>query len=251
MLLKDDDRKLIQDYLDGSLSKEDKQLFDLKIKEKNFSEAVMFYKAVVGGIEEFHREEFKNELKQHLVKTNPKTKKNRSLREYWPLAAAVVIIIAVGFLYMLLHTETSVTEKIFLSYYKPFPIEVSTRGKPVTHEFTGFEKYNSHDYKEAAVLFEELISRNDSTVNRPLLYLLLGNSYLNTGDIAKAMASFDVVTKSDDVIMAQHGKWYYALALIKTNRSKEALDVLNQIATTTSIYSKPAKEIINKLQNMD
>jgi hypothetical protein len=249
MLLRDNDRKLIQDYLDGSLSKEDKELFDLKMKEKNFSEAVVFYNAVVGGIEDFHREELKNELKQSLVNENAKTKKHRSVREYWPLAAAVVIIVAVGFLYMFLHSGTGAAEKLFLSYYKPFPIKVTTRGKLVTYESAGFEKYSSHDYKDAAILFEELISHNDSTVSKPLVYLLLGNSYLNTGDVDKAMASFNLVMRSGDGIMAQHGKWYYALALIKTNKSKEALKVLNEITTAKSIYSKPAEEIMNKLQH--
>lgn len=248
MLLKDDDRKLIQNYLEGSLSKEDKNLFDLKMKEKDFSDTVTFYKAVVGGIEDFHREELRNELKQHLLNTNVKVKKRATLDKYWPLAAAAVIIIAVGFLYMLFHTGTSTTETLFLSYYKPFPIEVNTRGN-VDDKFTVFEKYSSHEYKDAALLFEELISRNDSTVSRPLLYLLLGNSYLNNDDIAKAMASFSIVMESGDVIMAQHGKWYYALSLIKINKRKEALQVLNEIAVSKSIYSKPAKEIVDKLQH--
>ncbi len=105
--------------------------------------------------------------------------------------------------------------------------------------------FSKQKYKEALAVFTELY--NDYPINDTTqFYSSMCNYHLNCFD--ETISSIASIAKNKQSIFYNEAKWYYALALINTERKEDAAAVLEQISQEDSPYRNKAKSKLQKLK---
>ena len=248
--MNEQDLILIEKYLDTSLNKDEKDLFDEKInKAPHFKEEVMFQQSIITSLKVQEKVNLKDDLRQMLkeVKNSQKLKKENVMTTYTKkmlkIAAvfALMIIATIGYLYL----KPTQQEKLFHAYYEPFPEDPMTRGDKIDTYDEAMKLYGKGEYKEAIPLFQQITTENSDNLR---YYLFLGNCYLNTNNIELALNSFTKVLETEDTLVKTHADWYIALCHLKANDKEKALKQLNKIKTGQGLYQKDAEALLQKLE---
>lgn len=245
MPLDDNDITLIEKYIDNALSQGEAELFNSRLKDQTFYDEFKLQEAVAGSLKVVYRKKLKDELKQRLPEIRNDVVPFRK-RQYFYWAASVAVITVISLIFFFIQRQHS-AGSVFVAMYKPYPAAPVTRGQAEVPEHPAFEMYRRGNYQEAATMFNQLISENNPAFNETLLQLLLGNCYLNTDHFDQAAICFKNVMDSRQGILEQHGKWYYALTLLKDNKIDQSVSVFTEIRDSESIYSHRAQEAIDQL----
>jgi len=240
--------QLIEKYLSNKLNKEEIKLFlELKNNDSAFREEVEFQESVqqVCKIEDdlkFKKmiASFEEELQQEKNRLNS----NRNL--YYKIAAAAVLIISFGYLATTVFLKTTSNTELFASYFEPsknvsYPI---TRSSKEQNQLTeAFMAYDSKNYDEASLLFENYFKETKDTT---ILYYK-ANVLLASNKPNQAIELFKSVENSSSKL-APRTHWYKALAYLKTNRQKEAIQELEILIKNQDDFKKEeAKKLLKKL----
>lgn len=253
MPLSSNDIILIEKYLDDDLSQAEHDLFNSRVKDEAFSEELKLQQSTGNALKEIFKQQLKEEFRQQLhahrsdESQNKKTTVNFSKKKYFYWAAAAIAFIIISII--AIRPGNTDAEALYLAYYKPYPVVNVTRSLPNTNTHPAFEKYGDQDFQQAAVLFEQLLKDNTAGYNPALLQLLLGNCYLNTGELQKAVTSFKNASDSADPILNQHAKWYTALALLRSGNQAETLRLLQELTGSDSMYKSQAGNLMDELTN--
>lgn len=254
MSLSEKDILLIEKFIDNDLSGEEREIFDQRIKDSEFNDELRFQERIAKSIHRVHHDELKAGLKAQLADKNYSNdghvgghKKANYI--YW--AAAVIVFICVGYYAVFNNAVENSPAALFVSYYKPYPVTTATRGQFDGLNHPALKKYHVGEYQQAAVMLEELVRDRARDFNESFLQLLLGNCYLNTGRLEEAKHRFLQVKNSGESIFRQHGGWYYALTLLKEDSLHEAASWLKEIETSGSVYSRQARELRSKLEEVN
>lgn len=248
MPLSEKDIELIEKYIHKALSGEEKELFDVKMQEEAFREELAAVRTGQRSLNIVYRKRLKEELIGELKDYRKKQALSPHFSKrylYW--AASVSIIVFFCALYFFRSGDTR-AGAVFAENYRPYQIAIVGRnGQTEEYDHPAFTKYQSRDYQEAGRLLEQLISE-ENQFDRQLLQLLLGNCYLNSGNPDKALATFKQVMDSDQLIYEQHGRWYYALTLLKEHKTEQSLKLFQYIASADPLYAEQAEKIIKELK---
>ncbi len=136
------------------------------------------------------------------------------------------------------------TTSQFASYYEVYPMDAAERGSTDTElkELTTF--YNNKDYTAALERLNTLVDGDDQIQWK----LYRGISLLETGDIQSAILDLRSVSSSSDENWKDHGRWYLALAYLKTKNTEAAKQELQVLAGSSSAdHHTEAKELLEKL----
>jgi tetratricopeptide (TPR) repeat protein len=250
MSLNRDDIELIEKYIDNDLSGEESISFQNRMKDEDFFEELRLQESTAMSIKRLQDLQLKEELRRHLAAQRDLENDGNTVRfsnkryMYWAAAAIAIVIVS----FFVLKQKNEPVGSLYLSYYKPYPMAGNTRGEtnPAIHQ--AFEKYTAGDYREAAVLLQQLLAEKPSTYDHALLELLLGNCYLNLDESQKALASFKKARYGPDQLLKQHAQWYYMLALLKQEKLQEVRVVLKQIVQTRTIYHQQASTLLEQLE---
>jgi tetratricopeptide (TPR) repeat protein len=241
------DIALVEKYFDAELNDSEMNHFTTLLEsDQNFKTLVEQEKTIIGAI----RHQGLTENLQYLKALEANLSDNSSVRLQAPIkrwyyvAAAVTIgVLIVG--KVLLNTFNESPDQLFEAYFTPYPnmFEPTVRGNSAVNKRTqAFQSYDQGDYKNAAVLFTELLATN----KEPGMLLLLGNANLILGNVEKAKENFTILNKDFDELDIQ-SKWYLSLCYLKSGDVERARAMLKELGKTEISYANKAKELLDKV----
>jgi len=105
--------------------------------------------------------------------------------------------------------------------------------------------FSKQKYKEALAVFAELY--NDYPINDTTqFYSSMCNYHLNRFN--ETISSIAAIAKNNQSVFYNEAKWYYALALINTERKEDAVTILEQILQEDSPFKNKAKSELQKIK---
>ena len=270
MTEEEQDIELIEKYHKGLLKEASLESFLAREKsDKDFAEKVKIYKHIIEGIQYFGKQkeladsihEWESEIKGQSkkkqfgqVQTSLGEAEGRTIffgrkRVYWLAAAAVSLLIASSVI-LLLPTEPD-TMALYNQYYQPYPNLFSpivrgddAEGDTISINRKAFQAYNLHDYNTAAGYFREALTHDDE-LGREYASLYLGNCLLQLDSTTAAIdALLNIEEKS---AVSDQGKWYLALAYLKSEQAEDARKVLGELTTHQNSYRDKADKILREL----
>jgi tetratricopeptide (TPR) repeat protein len=140
------------------------------------------------------------------------------------------------------------SDEIINRYYNvyEYPSVQRSAQSETNNDFTlAMELYNTHQYGEAANLFNKVLERNPKDMSSEFLY---GMSNLEEKNYPIAEQSFDKVISNNDSYFIEDAQWYLAWCYIKTNDRENSVKQLEIIKKEGGFYSKKAKKIIRSFK---
>ena len=153
------------------------------------------------------------------------------LPKKWLVAASVFILATIG-LYSVKTEYFPSNEVIYETYFQSCrnTIQPVVRGEnPNTIEYRAFVAYEAHDYYKAINLFNSV-----ADPEAPYINFYKGLSYMEINKLNRAIALLYPITKAKNLKgksanFDEKAKWYLALAYIKNNENKKAIEELSLI----------------------
>ncbi len=226
-------------YFKNNLNARQKAQFDdLMLNNAEFKAQVIFEEQIKKAVISTKKDELLNKLKQ-LEK--PKKRFN-----FYAIAIAASLIIALGIFSLLQHTETFSNEQLFAEYFEPYSniIAPASRGDETPDEKSeAFRYYDAKNYETASNKFDKLYA----TTKASYYLFYLGVCELQLGNTENAITLFKLHQKHTDKLSNQT-HWYLALAHLKASNIKDAKALLQTIITKKSFKYKAAEDILKKLK---
>lgn len=228
--------ELIDLYFDNSLSPKEQLLFnDLLQNDLEFKNEFILRKDLKKVIALSQQEDLKASLGQFEDKIQQNSKL-MLLPKKWLVAASVFILASFG-LYSVKTVYFPSGEAIYETYYKSprNTTQPVVRGEnPNTIEYRAFVAYEAHDYYKAINLFNSV-----ADPEAPYINFYKGLSYMEINKLTKAIELLYPITKAINLEgksanLDQKARWYLALAYIKNNENKKAIEVLSLISNQPS-----------------
>ncbi|MEM7107054.1 MAG: hypothetical protein AAF519_02425 [Bacteroidota bacterium] len=231
-----------QEYLDGSLQKDELKQFEERLKtEPDLKELVNYQRKILAHLESHQKSERKASMLESFkeVTAQPTVPKAKS-RVLWYAVAASAAILVAFFINSLL--ESSSNEDLFLKYYEPYDRVVITRGEKDGF-IKGMEAYNSRNYKEALKSFENIEIEN---ITQEQLYLLIGNCYLNLGNHENSLNVLQKIGDGSPSLIVANRDWYKAMALLKSGQLEKSKLILAQMVADQNVFAKQAESLLSE-----
>ncbi|QQS50038.1 MAG: hypothetical protein IPM71_10550 [Bacteroidota bacterium] len=229
----------IEDFLDGTLHEDQKEVFkaELKKNEKLAQEA-----AFVSEVNESIRDEDANSLREqlrHLITQGSKRK--HFTRMAIAAAASLVLLFSIVAL-----TSGNKLEKAFNKYYTPYAIDLSTRSAHANQMSgldLGIQLYANGDYQFA---FSMLENYNKEVCNHSIgiFYQALCALELNKPQQAEELLL--IIDQEGDYAYSMHAKWYLSLLYLKANKPYLAKPYLNILSSSTNFYTERSEKILSR-----
>ncbi len=238
----------IDDYFNGLLSPEEKQVFERRCEtDEQFADEVALYIASREAIRNEVLAQKRNEWKQ-LTDTNVvkmKKEETRVLRmNRWYLMAAAASVI--GIIFLLVPFRKS-SQELAANYIKENleQLSVTMDGSKDSLQM-GIDFYNKKDYQHALPLFRDLYKKD--TANTDALKYA-GLTYLMQEDYNNAIHSFDTLAAKQG-LFANPGLFYKAITLLKRNHNSDKLaakTLLHEVVNNQLEGQKEALQLLKKL----
>ena len=209
--------ELIEAYLEGNLSEEEKVDFEVRLLvDKDLEEEFELYKKIVGSFKDIQTENIRKKLQAIDDEIDSNSHKPSTKFYWWAGIAACLIFVQV----FLNYTKTSI----------PLPLE---EGLPVLmgddHNLAfqnAMQLYKSGKYDASVKRFNQLVLANPT--NDTLLYFI-GSAELNSQKYQEASQHFKNVSTNSNSVFYLKSKYYLAYSLYKTNHSREAKLLLQDL----------------------
>ena len=242
MALSEQDLDLIESYLEGGLSPEEKSLVESKMADSpEFAQEVDFQRKVLAQIQAERKSRMKAEMLtdfRQMKAVQAEEPVKRGVPWYWAAAAAIVLV---GAFYFVVNNQPG-PEALFDDYYQAYDGVVIARGEE-TALVNGINAYKNEDYEQA---LEVLLNVEHTDLPEGQRQLLIGNCYMNLDQPNKALASFGRIDDQVAVNILYNRDWYIALALLKSGDVANARQSLEQIATSSNIYASQAQALLEE-----
>lgn len=174
------------------------------------------------------------------TKENTKDKPNR----FWLWITVLgVLIIAAMLVYSFQFNKKPSSEKLYLTYYKPYPNEIDPIAKGDSSNRSAYQLYEIGDYEEALSTFIPNLADKHAR-------WYFAQSMLAKNDPSAARDIFSQFSQRRDKDYGTPSLWYLALIHIKEGQIEEAKKQLTQISTSNhEVYKRKALELLTKLTN--
>ncbi|MEK6780525.1 MAG: hypothetical protein AABY93_02400 [Bacteroidota bacterium] len=256
------DIELIEKFLDGKMTNEEKKIFEEKqARNQEFKTLLMDMDLLLEGVkrsaakttkeEKLERLKFYGEIldmEEHAAKEEKEGVHLQNVipfyRKPWVLAAAASVAFLMVVSSIWLQNQQPQNEKLFASYFQPFdsPGSGLTRGSSEeTLKTKAYDAYDNGRYKEAITFFYEVLK----TADDPISHLCLGNAQLEAGQLAEAEKTFTHMVANHSDLVTQ-AKWYLALTYLKANKMERAKATLWEISNS-STYGEKANKLLKEL----
>jgi tetratricopeptide (TPR) repeat protein len=241
------DIELIEKYFDAELNKNEQNAFIERINvDAGFQRLVQQERALINAIRYEGISKDLRYLKK--VESSLQSPNQQTAHRKWYYLAAAAIIGIVALAIFILPTFRPSSDQLFQAYFVPYPnmFEPTLRDnrQPTNDPRTAaFKAYEEQDYQRAAMLFSELLIKEQE----PGILLLLGNANLILGNTDDAMKNFGILSKEFDELDMQ-AKWYLSLCYLKRGDIDQAKKMLKELGETEISYAERARELLKKVE---
>lgn len=241
------DIDIIENYLAGTLSVEDKQEVEARmLTDQEFAQRVEILKSLPHLVDESSLD-FRNELEGIYQEYQQKQKPSRTLppRTYWIAASLALLLSVIGLLIWLLPTSLTSQEIYAANFTMPADnITVRNDQSVASALQSAMEAYNVQDYTTAITHFEDFLQGESAHV--PALFYS-GVSYLALAEVGKAIQNLQKVTQIQDPTYAISAQWYLGLAYLKQNNTEQARKIFSSLKESGSSYASKADTVLQQL----
>ncbi len=258
-----DDINLIEKFLGGKMTDEEKKAFaEKRLKDQELNLMLHDMDLLVEGIklsatktskeEKQQRLKFFDEIMKMEERASEEEKSAPRHAKIVPIyrkasvlaiAASVVLVMTVG-IYSV-QNRAPLNERLYTAYFEPFdaPGIGLTRGNSeVSLKSKAYQAYDNGNFELATSLFEKVVAED---IDIASVDLCLGNAYLIQGKTDKAEERFThVLTKHNELIT--QAKWYLALTYLKQSRLEKAKATLWE-NSKSSTYGEKAQKLLKEL----
>lgn len=233
----------IRDYLLGKLTPEETQLMDQELEDNpDLMESLDLQRDIMIGIQAG----FDEELRKKLIQADMiEEGKIRSLypRILWRWASAAAIVLGSLSVYFYM-TQTSVEERIYLTYFEDFPNIVDPAQRDTPGQLNGFIAYQNGQYQEALERFSQL-EEEEPTAIYATFYK--GICAMHLEDWSMAIQAFEKVRSAGDQRFVEAATWYVSLAYLRAGNRDRATLILESISETPGNFRSEALAILDQL----
>ncbi|APQ19309.1 hypothetical protein A9200_01395 [Maribacter hydrothermalis] len=242
-----DKEELVLKYFDGSLTEEEKVVFDQLVEsDAEFKSQVEFEKDVKSVIRNKENDSHKKKLQGFESElSGGSTQKNRT---FWkPLSIAASIALLIGVSWFVFNSDVfNGTAELYASNYEKYPntVYTITRGDATDEslERLAFEAYETNDYDAAITYLTELKEKT----RLDYVDFYLGQAYLAKGANLKAINKFQEIISINSEFKDE-AYWYAALSHLKLDQKKEAEILLMELVKMGTYKMKEATDLLEKL----
>ena len=262
----DNTYSLIDDYLNGILSNDDKLDFEKRLKtDSELYQEFIIQKDLFHALDDnsWAFEEQPNPNEVNTIKTYFDSEEAKSIAdviaqsntEYqnskktvfklptfvYPIAASIALILG----YFLFFGETTTTERLYADYkdWNDLPSLTFRADDNDDRLSKGQKAFKNQQYKEASQIFNSYLKDN---IN-PQATTYLGVSYIELEQYEQAIKTFNTLLEGNSLDSSK-GYWYKTLVYLKLDDKAKALETLNLLLEKESNYNyKQAKALKAKL----
>lgn len=241
--LSESDYKLIEAKIDGSMSDQELDEFEQKLRDsEDFEREFQIQDAVIHSLIRSNDKVLKKEFHSFLQESKAHHRQNKKQRRNLMIAASLSFLVFCSVAYYWFLPDPMNNSAIYQAYFEVYPAPPITRGDDeigaVPIDFSDYRKGN---YAQA---METLQSGPQSEMTS--LYLAM--CYLETEQVSKAIENIQATLDSTNPIIKQTAEWYLALAHIKNNDQTKSLPILQKITDEKQLYYKQANKILLEIK---
>ncbi len=225
-------QQLIDDYLEGRMSPEDRRLFEDLIEENPRYQAELAQqekgKAALRLAGQSHRGKTAN-LKSWL----------------FSIGVGAIIVLAAALLWLTLGLSPG--EKIFKKHYETLPNQITASSYGQSNadlKAQAFQAYEAKDFEKAAQLFDRIPSRPDSEY----VFLYHGICQLELDRPEKAIPLLNLVKSNSTTASKEVASWFAALAYFKLDMLEKGKQALQVTAAKPNPYQTQARTLLETLK---
>ena len=264
------DELLIDQYLRGELSEERSAAFESRLEQDpELQEKLHFEQELFESLNENdwsfldsnharvkeYEIDFKSEKAQQLKASILQASQNyhsgageeTKVRSMWPWYTAVAAAIALVITFYVIATGGTTNQSLYTDYLAQTDLpDLASRGGVADAETLAKAQalFDQQDYTEAEKLYTQLLSDN---VEMAGLYINLALSQVALQKEQEALSTLNALISSN-LLDAEKGYWFKALALLNFDREEEASTVLNQIVDQQRYNAALAKALLEELE---
>lgn len=176
-----------------------------------------------------------------------KVKKDRGKNLKLKYAALIAVLITAGGI-ILFSGRNMTGDEILGKYYQAYETVGSSRSYIQSADpdyLIAMDYYKVQDYRKAALYFSKVLEKEPDDMESTLLQ---GVSHFEISDYPESKRLFTRVIDDNNNLFIEDARWYLALCYIKTEEKPRAIDQLNIIKDSQSIYRNQARKIIRKIK---
>ncbi|MTB50152.1 tetratricopeptide repeat protein [Lewinella sp. W8] len=239
----DKDFQIIDAYLQGDLSEEDRQgVEERAVSSAAFGEALRERRRFAAHLAaKSHEEALRPTLSVLGEQFFPDQQGAvvRPLRPWWRRpavygsAAAILLVFALALSFLFPSGNT------YAEFAQHDPLSITERGTALADAAAAETAFNAGDYLRAIPLLERYLA---DQAEDERARLALGIAYLESNEDEKAVNIFTEIAASEGALAA-YGNWYLALAAVKRGDSAAALIFLDKIPSTDTYLTEKANRL--------
>lgn len=235
---------LLEKYLVGELSKEERQEFDTLLEnDPDFKEEFEFQTDVKRAVISAEDEDFMKMLSDFDSEATDEKPQIKSFPTKWLVAASIALL--VGVTYFLTFNQSISTQELYAQNFEPYrnvvhPIVRGEEGADLKTK--AFSAYQTGDYEKALPWFTELY-----TTEKESYYLFYSaNALIQLNRAAEAIPLLQEHLKTKDK-RTDKSNWYLSMAYLQLDDTENAKKMLNLVITEGVYKVEEAKQLLNAL----
>ncbi len=234
---------LIDKYLRGELTEEERQEFDTRMAtDKEFADDVAMMQNLGPVAEDVDDENFR-ELMAEFEAEAPTSTSSTNLWKNLLVAASIFAVLGLAVYYNL--TQPISSSDLYDNYYESYPNVVNpmVRGEEPTEADKAFSAYESGRYEEALQRFEELYKTEGTSYY--LFYMAI--SHLELENAEAAIELLNEFSGTEDKLADRAG-WYLAMAYLQLDDKEQAKAALTKVVEEKAYNADKAEELLAELE---
>lgn len=239
---------LIENYLDGELSEQERQQFEQDLKtDKELAKELELHKIIREVVSDKEMADLREKLdiirKEYHEKEEIK-RKRKKIAVYSSGFLITILLITTLFLCNRSYTN----DEVFNMYYEHYDAGTVTRGevKPTTEIFTNALRiYDNGQYIQSIEQFNQLTDTSTFYTSKEFFTAL---SYMELKNYAEAIRHFETALSDKQNIYHDSATWYCGLCYLKTNKTEKAKQKFQSLNGSCPLYQKKSLEILEKIK---
>ena len=241
------DFELIEEYLSGKLSTEDKKKFRTRLlNDPAFNHEFQELKEIRLHVRQNARVEIKNLFDEFetSIEKEETTKDQTVMKKVISIAASIILIAAISYIGLTDFNPPS-NQELFDEHFTSYvglTGQVRGAAEEMTLEKQALNAYDGGDYISSEEMLSQLVASEPNAMN----YFYLGMSQLELGKTEDAVKNLNTVINNYSSFKEQ-AKWFLALSHLKNEDEDAALGTLANIISSKSEYQEKAEELLKDM----